>query len=178
MLHPELSAYEDVKTRFLREGYAANSVKHPGAVMVVDDDVAEDGAAFLPGDGAAPRRRGRRLLDAVGATAWRGRSSTALSSDGEDAGANLNAKGAAYIYAFTAATSSWTPTAYKPSNTTTQMNLYFGEAVALSSDNTTLAVGATGDSSSATGIPSVDAGPDAGQNSTGAGFSGAVYVFH
>src|SRR5580692_8729612 len=47
MLHPELSLNQDVRTRFLREGYAANSVKHPGAVRVVDDDIAEDGAAFL-----------------------------------------------------------------------------------------------------------------------------------
>src|SRR5580700_11457539 len=47
MLHPELSYREDVRTRFLREGYTANSVKHPGAVRVVDDDIAEDGAAFL-----------------------------------------------------------------------------------------------------------------------------------
>jgi tRNA A-37 threonylcarbamoyl transferase component Bud32 len=47
MLHPELSLHEDIRQRFLREGYAANSVKHPGVVLVVDDDVAEDGAAFL-----------------------------------------------------------------------------------------------------------------------------------
>jgi serine/threonine protein kinase len=47
MLHSELSQSEDVRSRFLREGYIANSVKHPGAVRVVDDDVAEDGSAFL-----------------------------------------------------------------------------------------------------------------------------------
>ncbi len=47
MLHSELSLNADVRSRFLREGYAANSVNHPGAVLVVDDDVAEDGAAFL-----------------------------------------------------------------------------------------------------------------------------------
>jgi len=47
MLHPELSLNDNIKGRFLREGYAANSVKHPGVVLVVDDDVAEDGAAFL-----------------------------------------------------------------------------------------------------------------------------------
>ncbi len=47
MLHPELSSREDIRSRFLREGYIANSVKHAGAVRVVDDDVAEDGAAFL-----------------------------------------------------------------------------------------------------------------------------------
>jgi serine/threonine protein kinase len=47
MLHPELSLNDDVRTRFLREGYAANIVRHSGAVLVVDDEVAEDGAAFL-----------------------------------------------------------------------------------------------------------------------------------
>ncbi len=47
MLLPELSIDEELRARFLREGYAANSVKHPGVVMVVDDDVAEDGSAFV-----------------------------------------------------------------------------------------------------------------------------------
>jgi serine/threonine-protein kinase len=47
LLLPELSIREDIRARFLREGYAANSVKHPGAVAVLDDDLAEDGAAFL-----------------------------------------------------------------------------------------------------------------------------------
>jgi eukaryotic-like serine/threonine-protein kinase len=37
----------EVKRRFLREGYIANRVDHPGAVRVFDDDVAEDGSAFL-----------------------------------------------------------------------------------------------------------------------------------
>jgi serine/threonine-protein kinase len=47
MLLPEHAANDELRSRFLREGYAANSVKHPGAVRVVDDDVAEDGTAFL-----------------------------------------------------------------------------------------------------------------------------------
>ncbi len=47
MLHPEVSLNADIRARFLREGYAANSIKHPGVVAVVDDDIAEDGAAFL-----------------------------------------------------------------------------------------------------------------------------------
>ncbi len=47
ILHSELGADPDVCTRFLREAYAANSVKHRGVVKIVDDDVAEDGAAFL-----------------------------------------------------------------------------------------------------------------------------------
>ncbi|HEV3192426.1 MAG TPA: serine/threonine-protein kinase [Polyangiaceae bacterium] len=71
MLHPELSMREDIRNRFLREGYAANSVKHPGVVRIVDDDVAEDGAAFLvmdlldglPCDGLAPSEGGRVPID-------------------------------------------------------------------------------------------------------------------
>jgi len=47
ILHPELSVSADVRTRFLREGYAANSVGHDGVVRVSDDDVADDGSAFL-----------------------------------------------------------------------------------------------------------------------------------
>jgi serine/threonine-protein kinase len=47
LLHPEISIDEDARRRFLREGYAANRVEHPGAVSVLDDDVAEDGAVFL-----------------------------------------------------------------------------------------------------------------------------------
>jgi eukaryotic-like serine/threonine-protein kinase len=73
MLHPELSIRGDVRQRFLREGYAANSVKHPGVVLVVDDDVAEDGAAFLvmelvhgqDVDALCDRSQGRLPADAV-----------------------------------------------------------------------------------------------------------------
>ena len=47
VLHPELSVHSEIRARFLREGYAANSVNHPGAVAVLDDDIDDDGAAFL-----------------------------------------------------------------------------------------------------------------------------------
>jgi serine/threonine-protein kinase len=47
VLHRELSARDEVRQGFLREGYAANSVGHPGVVNVLDDDTADDGAAFL-----------------------------------------------------------------------------------------------------------------------------------
>jgi eukaryotic-like serine/threonine-protein kinase len=47
ILHPELSMRSDIRQRFLREGYAANSLGHPGAVAILDEDIAEDGAAFL-----------------------------------------------------------------------------------------------------------------------------------
>jgi serine/threonine protein kinase len=47
ILHTELSVDPDVQSRFLREGYVANSVGHPGAVRVDDDDETDDGAAYL-----------------------------------------------------------------------------------------------------------------------------------
>src|SRR5262245_32325664 len=47
LLHTELSTNGEVRTRFLREGYVANKLEHPGSVAVLDDDVAEDGSAFL-----------------------------------------------------------------------------------------------------------------------------------
>jgi serine/threonine-protein kinase len=47
MLHTELSVDPEVRQRFLREGYLANKVGHSGAVAVLDDEVAEDGAVFL-----------------------------------------------------------------------------------------------------------------------------------
>jgi len=47
MLHREYSTDSAVRERFLREGYLANSVGHRGVVTVDDDDIAEDGAAFI-----------------------------------------------------------------------------------------------------------------------------------
>jgi serine/threonine-protein kinase len=47
VLHRELSAHPEVRARFLREGYLANTVGHAGVVVVDDDDVLEDGSAFL-----------------------------------------------------------------------------------------------------------------------------------
>jgi serine/threonine protein kinase len=47
MLHPEFSHDEEVRTRFLQEGYAANTIQHEGAVSVLDDDLAPDGSAFI-----------------------------------------------------------------------------------------------------------------------------------
>jgi eukaryotic-like serine/threonine-protein kinase len=38
---------EEIRWRFLQEGYIANRVSHPGAVRVLDDDTTADGRAFL-----------------------------------------------------------------------------------------------------------------------------------
>src|SRR5205085_1780836 len=39
MLHPFIASQTDIRERFLREGYVANQVEHPGAVSVLDDDI-------------------------------------------------------------------------------------------------------------------------------------------
>jgi hypothetical protein len=47
MLHSEFNHDDEVRTRFLQEGYAANTIQHDGAVSVLDDDLAPDGSAFI-----------------------------------------------------------------------------------------------------------------------------------
>jgi hypothetical protein len=70
---------------------------------------------------------------------------------------------------FTRSVNTWTQQAYvKASNT--DGNDWFGFAVSLAADGNTLAVGAYGEDSNATGI-------DGDQNDNGATLSGAVYVF-
>ena len=68
ILHSDLTNNVDVRIRFLREGYAANSVRHAGTVRVLDDGTTESGAAFfvmelLEGETleALWERRGRRI---------------------------------------------------------------------------------------------------------------------
>ena len=46
ILHPELASRARLRQRFLREGYIANRVNHPGAVRVLDDGV-DGSCAFL-----------------------------------------------------------------------------------------------------------------------------------
>jgi serine/threonine-protein kinase len=47
LLHTEFSLDKAIRSRFLREGYLANKVGHPGTVEILDDDVADEGAVFL-----------------------------------------------------------------------------------------------------------------------------------
>lgn len=47
VLRPEFRERRKHVAGFLREGYVANRVDHPGAVPVLDDGIAEDGAPFL-----------------------------------------------------------------------------------------------------------------------------------
>jgi len=48
MLHAELSVGSgEIRGRFLREGRTANTVDHPGAPQVMDEDEDDDGSVFL-----------------------------------------------------------------------------------------------------------------------------------
>jgi serine/threonine-protein kinase len=79
LLHSALSKQDDLRERFLREGYVANKVGHPGAVTIGDDDTADDGAVFLvmellegesldarlKREGRIPAREALRIADGV-----------------------------------------------------------------------------------------------------------------
>ncbi|SNT18970.1 FG-GAP repeat-containing protein [Noviherbaspirillum humi] len=113
-------------------------------------------------------------------------SSVALSADGstmavgasrEDGGtngingdqSNNSASGSGAVYVFTRTGGTWSQHAYiKASNG--EANDGFGSSVALSADGNIMAVGATGEDSSATGVNS-------DQTSNGESSSGAVYIF-
>ncbi|GFE59572.1 FG-GAP repeat protein [Geobacter sp. AOG2] len=101
---------------------------------------------------------------AVGA-AYEGSSATGI--DGNQADNSASQSGAVYV--FTRSGAAWSQQAYvKASNT--EAGDWFGTSVALSGDGATLAVGAVGESSSATGS-------DGNQADNSAVGSGAVYVF-
>jgi serine/threonine-protein kinase len=47
ILHRELASDPALRERFKREGYFANSIGHEGVIRAIDDDVTEDGCAYL-----------------------------------------------------------------------------------------------------------------------------------
>jgi serine/threonine protein kinase len=47
ILHSEMAARKEVRERFLREGYVANQVDHPGAVKVLEHGAADRSTVFL-----------------------------------------------------------------------------------------------------------------------------------
>ena len=64
VLDTEFTEDEDMRRRFLREGYAANKVGHEGVVRILDDDTTEDGQPYLVMElleGEALDRRRERL---------------------------------------------------------------------------------------------------------------------
>ncbi len=47
VLHARLASNTDIRARFLREGYMANGIEHPGVTRVLDDGATSDGCPFL-----------------------------------------------------------------------------------------------------------------------------------
>lgn len=95
--------------------------------------------------------------------------SRATGIDGDESDNTWSGEGAVYV--FKATGNSWQQQAYiKAGNRQTVSGKTFGEAVSLSDDGNTLAVGASGESSAAAGI-------DGDGSDISASFSGAAYVF-
>lgn len=66
ILHEHALQDDIVRTRFIREGYVANKVGHPGVVAVLDDDTTPDGIPYLvmellDGKSLEPKRKGEGL---------------------------------------------------------------------------------------------------------------------
>jgi cysteine-rich repeat protein len=153
---------------------ADNSAVAAGAVYV-----------FMPSGTTWSQQAYVKAYNTTGALDWFG-NSVALSADGstlvvgaygEDCAAigidgnqaDDSAYSAGAVYVFTRSGTSWSQQAYvKASNT--GVGDQFGSSVALSADGLTLAVGATGEASAATGI-------GGNQTSNAAQSAGAVYMF-
>ena len=63
ILHPDLAGFDEIRERFLAEGYAANRVAHPGVVTVRDEGTTGDGAVFLVMDLLRGQTLAERLED-------------------------------------------------------------------------------------------------------------------
>jgi hypothetical protein len=153
---------------------ATNDARHDGSA-----DGGEAGVATVTAQEAYVKASNTRATSNFGR-------SVAISSDGSTLavgafaessnatgiGGNQSDTSAPYagaVYIFSRAGSTWTQQAYvKASNA--RLNSYFGSSVALSSDGSTLAVGAEGESSNATGI-------GGNQSNTSTANAGAVYLF-
>ncbi len=112
------------------------------------------------------------VLSADGNTLAVGASGEDSSSTGVNGAQNDNTatnSGAVYVFRFSTGSSTWSQQAYiKASNT--GANDSFGNPVSLSADGNTLAVGATDEDGSSTGV-------NGAQDDNAASNSGAVYVF-
>jgi hypothetical protein len=97
-----------------------------------------------------------------------GEDSDATGIDGDQTNNNLFGTGAVYVYIRN--DSNWRQQAYIKASAT-QMGYGFGRVLSLSADGNTLAVGALGDSSSATGTEGEPTSDNSAMN------SGAVYVY-
>lgn len=165
---------EDSASNTINGDQADNSAASAGAAYVyVRNGTQWTQQAYLKASNAGAYSHFGRSVAIAGdgnvvVVGAQGEFSAALGVDGNQAlGPRASESGAAYV--FTRTNTTWAQTSYlKASNT--KAGMHFGWAVAVSSDATTLAVGATRESSASSGI-------DGDQSSVAAPSSGAVYVF-
>jgi len=165
--------YEDSNATGIGGNQADNSAPQAGAVYVFTRagfTWSQQAYIKASNTGLGDGFGGSLALSAEGSTLAVGalrESSNATGIGGNQA--DNSATGAGAVYVFTRVGSTWSQQAYiKASNT--NADDYFGSSLALSSDGSTLAVGAYGEDSNATGV----GGNQADNSATGAG---AVYVF-
>jgi hypothetical protein len=165
---------EDSSATSVNGDEANNAAPSSGAVYVFTRTASWSQAAYVkapntdPGDafGAAVSVSSSGTSLAVGAPGEAG-SGTGVGALGQMGDNSLPGSGAAYLFGRTAST--WSFTNYlKASNSGASDG--FGVSLALSADGSTLAVGAPGEDSTATGL-------NGNQLSNGASSSGAAYVF-
>ena len=163
--------------RYLRPGRQQRGIS--GAVYVFTRTGTTWSSAGLCQGLQCRRKRsfgGSVALSADGAT-------LAVGADGEASGAtgvhadnsgqsDDSAPGSGAVYVFTRTGTTWAQQAYVKASKTGASDA-FGASVALSADGMTLAVGANGEDSSATGVHS----DGSGQGNDSASGAGAVYVF-
>ncbi len=61
VLHPEIGMRPEIRDRFMREGYVANMIQHPGAVSVLEHGAVDEWSVFL----VMERLVGESLADRV-----------------------------------------------------------------------------------------------------------------
>lgn len=164
---------EDGATTGIGGDEADNSAADAGAVyMFVRSGTTWSQQAYVKASNTGTGDSfGRRIALSIDgstlAVAAPGEDSEATGVDGDQSSDARDRSGAVYV--FTRSGVTWSQQAYvKASNT--GYSDYFGSALALSDDGSTLGVGATGEASAATGI-------DGNQADDSLTYAGAVYVF-
>ena len=61
VLHPEIGMRPEIRDRFMREGYVANKIQHPGVVRVLEHGAVDEWSVFL----VMERLVGESLADRV-----------------------------------------------------------------------------------------------------------------
>jgi len=166
--------FEDSNARTVGGAQGDNSASNSGAVYVFTRTagawsqqayVKASNADANDNFGSTVSLSADGAMLAVGAP---GEDSNAMGVGGDDTNDVATDSGAVYV--FTRAAGAWSQQAYVKTSNTDPADAFGGAGLSLSSDGSTLAVGAVAEASTATGI-------DGLQTNNGAPAAGAVYVF-